>query len=67
MEVFWKVDVYQKLQPVIWPMNLHFKSNQYKVYVLQNKYYFSRGRMVVFLRKNYISRVYLDFYTFLEP
>lgn len=51
----------------MWPMHLHFKSNQYKVYVLQNKYYFPRERMVVFLRKNYTSQVYLDFSTFLEP
>lgn len=50
----------------MWPMNLHFKSNQYKVYVLQNKYYFPRGRMLVF-KKNCTSKVYLDFYTSLEP
>lgn len=54
------------MQPVRWPMSLHVKSKQYKVYVFQNKYNFPYGGVSLSLR-NYVSQVYLDFLYFHRP
>lgn len=45
------MDVYQKLQPAMWPVSFHVTSNPYKLYVFQNKYNFLYGTMSLFLRK----------------
>lgn len=50
-----ELNVYQKLQLVILPMILHLKSNQYKVYFFQNKY-FSYRRMSLFFKKTVLVK-----------